>query len=82
MPHIEPNRGYGAGNRFVMVPKRIKIDIKPRNKRNKINPRSRGNIWVAILSDSQFAPLLWSSNKVVHQVIKMETENQGNLIGL
>ena len=57
MPHIEPNRGYGAGNRFVMAPKRIKIDIKPLNKRNKINPRSRGNIWVAILSDKQFDPL-------------------------
>jgi hypothetical protein len=37
----------------------ISIDIKPGNKRNIINPRSRGNIWIAILSDteSSFDPL-------------------------
>lgn len=33
------------------------IDIKPGNKRNAINPRSRGGIWVAVLSDSEFDPL-------------------------
>jgi hypothetical protein len=33
------------------------IDIKPGNKRNKINPRSRGRIWVAILSGTEFYPL-------------------------
>ncbi len=34
------------------------IDIKPRNKKNKIRPRSRSGIWVAILSDTRpFDPL-------------------------
>lgn len=36
----------------------VLIDIKPHNKRNVINPRSRGRIWVAILSDARpFDPL-------------------------
>ena len=39
----------------------IAIDIKPGNKRNVINPRAKGGIWVAILSDtnadSPFDPL-------------------------
>ena len=39
----------------------IAIDIKPGNKRNVINPRANGGIWVAILSDtnadSSFDPL-------------------------
>ena len=32
----------------------IDIDIKPGNKRNVINPRARGGIWVAALSSSEF----------------------------
>jgi len=36
---------------------KVAIDIKPGNKRNKINPSSRGAIWVAILSDIDFDPL-------------------------
>ena len=41
------------------TPMPVDIDIKPGNKRNKINPRSRGKIWVAILSDTDapFDPL-------------------------
>ena len=35
----------------------VSIDIKPGNKKNKINPRSRGKIWVAIVSDSEFDAL-------------------------
>ena len=35
----------------------VAIDIRPGNKRNVINPGSRGGIWVAILSDSDFDPL-------------------------
>jgi len=39
----------------------INIDIKPGNKRNVINPRAKGGIWVAILSntdpESPFDPL-------------------------
>lgn len=39
----------------------VNMDIKPGNKHNKLNPRSRGTIWVAILSDigpeSPFDPL-------------------------
>ena len=31
----------------------INIDIKPGNKRNVINPRAKGGIWVAILSDTE-----------------------------
>lgn len=34
----------------------VPIDIKPGNKRNVINPRSRGGIWVAVLSDDEFDP--------------------------
>ena len=36
---------------------RVAIDIKPGNKRNVINPRAKGGVWVAILSDSEFDPL-------------------------
>ena len=35
----------------------VSIDIKPGNEGNIINPRSRGGIWVAVLSDSEFDPL-------------------------
>ena len=35
----------------------IYIDIKPYNSKNTINPRSRGGIWVALLSDREFDPL-------------------------
>ena len=36
----------------------VAIDIKPGNKRDVINPRQKGSIWVAILSDieSPFDP--------------------------
>jgi hypothetical protein len=34
----------------------VTIDIKPGNSSNIINPRSRGGIWVAVLSDSEFDP--------------------------
>ncbi len=30
----------------------VEINVKPRNKRNVINPRKRGGVWVAILSDA------------------------------
>jgi len=36
----------------VPVPATVDIDIKPGNKRNVINPRSKGGIWVAVLSDT------------------------------
>ena len=32
--------------------KPVLIDVKPGNKRNVINPREKGSIWVAILSDT------------------------------
>jgi hypothetical protein len=61
--HLDPNRGYGVGNRYVMAPLSISIDIKPFGrpaKENKVNLRSRGSISVALLSDtapdSQFDP--------------------------
>lgn len=34
------------------TPVTVDIDIKPGNKRNVINPRAQGGIWVAILSDT------------------------------
>ncbi len=55
--HHDPNRGYGVGNRYVLASLGVTIDIKPRNKHNKIRPQSRGYIWVAVLSDSEFDPL-------------------------
>ena len=39
------------------VPLSVVIDIKPGNTSNIINPASRGGIWVAVLSDSEFDPL-------------------------
>jgi len=36
----------------VLVPATVDIDIKPGDKRNIINPRARGGIWVAVLSDT------------------------------
>ncbi len=39
------------------VPVNVSIDIKPGNRSNIINPGSRGGIWVAVLSDSEFDPL-------------------------
>jgi hypothetical protein len=30
----------------------VDIDIKPRNKHNVVNPRSKGGMWVALLSDA------------------------------
>ena len=35
----------------------VVIDIKPYDEHNTINPGSRGNIWVAILSNNEFDPL-------------------------
>ena len=35
----------------------VAIDIRPGNKRNKINRRSKGSIWVAVLSSSEFDPM-------------------------
>jgi len=49
--HLDANRGYGVGNRVVVMTSVI-IDIKPGNERNVINPRSKGGVWVAILSDT------------------------------
>jgi len=33
----------------VLVPATVDIDIKPGDKRNIINPRARGGIWVAFI---------------------------------
>jgi len=55
--HLDANRGYGVGNRYVLAAQDIGIDIKPRSKRNKVNPLSRGHVWVALLSDGEFDPL-------------------------
>ena len=38
--------------RVALAPVPIDIDIKPGNKQNVINPRAKGGIWVAILSDT------------------------------
>lgn len=35
----------------------VDIDIKPGNKRNGVKSRSRGGVWVAVLSGSEFDPL-------------------------
>ena len=37
--------------------KEILIDFKPGNRRNVVNPRSKGRFWVAVLSDSEFDAL-------------------------
>ncbi len=47
--------------RWDPEPRKVAIDIKPGDTANRFNPRSRGNIWVAILSEtdpaSPFDPL-------------------------
>jgi hypothetical protein len=50
----------GYGSAYAFESRRafeIDIDIKPGNERNVINARSRGRLWVAILSDSEFDAL-------------------------
>ena len=58
----DDDNGFFSGSAYVVaLVTNVHIDIKPHHKRNKINPRSRGRIWVAILSDtgpeSPFDPL-------------------------
>ncbi len=38
---------------FAQSGVQVAIDIKPGNKRNVLNPRSRGGVWVAVLSDAE-----------------------------
>ena len=47
---------YGPANVTDVA---VSIDIKPGNQRNNINPRSKGGIWIAVLSDLEtgFDPL-------------------------
>jgi hypothetical protein len=49
--HLDPNRGYGVGNRVVVV---VAVDIKPGSDRNPVNLRSKGNIPVVILTSDKF----------------------------
>ncbi|MGI9289234.1 MAG: hypothetical protein ACR2P1_27950 [Pseudomonadales bacterium] len=53
--------GYGNISDMVLVSEFptivVSIDIKPGRRMNKINPKSRGGIWVAVLSGSEFDPL-------------------------
>jgi hypothetical protein len=44
-------RNEGSAYVFSLVAD-VDIDIKPGNNQNKINPRSNGKIWVAVLSDT------------------------------
>jgi hypothetical protein len=41
----------------LIAPMEVAIDIKPGNRRNVMNPRSRGRFWLAILSDAEFDAL-------------------------
>jgi len=54
------NGGLGAAYLFILVPREgieVAIDVKPNSHNNVINPRSRGRIWVAVLSGSAFDAL-------------------------
>lgn len=42
---------------LTTAPTQVTIDVKPGNKKNNINPRSKGKIWVAVLSGSEFDAL-------------------------
>ena len=42
----------------------VDIDIKPGSKQNVINPRSRGSIWVAVLSDTDSDSFLDPSSRI------------------
>ena len=44
--------GWAVRSGDVDVPTPVTIDIKPGNKRNVMNPRAKGGIWVAVLSDT------------------------------
>ena len=53
----DPNiAGTNVGSWLVKIdrPEVIGIEIKPGNKRNVINSRAKGGIWVAVLSDTDF----------------------------
>lgn len=49
--------GRNASVYVFALKRKVDIDIKPYNRQNTINPRSRGGIWVVILSDAEFDPL-------------------------
>jgi hypothetical protein len=55
---LQPAKAGGLSDAYLarVSPKEllliVDIDIKPGNKRNVINPRAKGGIWVAILSDT------------------------------
>jgi len=52
---VDSLQGFFTGSAYVFklpLLLEVDIDIKPGNKRNFINPRSRGGFWVAILSDT------------------------------
>lgn len=61
--HLDPNRGYGVGNRFVAalptepIGSVLPIDVKPYAVGNVINLKSKGNVWVAILGSGEFDAL-------------------------
>lgn len=44
--------GYLTSSNFTVIPIPRAIDIKPGSRKNKVNPKSRGGIWVAVLSDT------------------------------
>ena len=52
------DNGLDSGSAYVFaLATDVHIDIKPGNRRNVINPRSSGGVWVVILSDREFDPL-------------------------
>jgi outer membrane protein assembly factor BamB len=52
----DDTNGVGVGQahlfEFTPVANTVAIDIKPGDRKNKVNPKSRGGIWVALLSDT------------------------------
>lgn len=50
-------RGIIAGVAAYQPVVEVPIDVKPFDDRNRINPRAKGTLWVAILSDTAFDPL-------------------------
>ena len=49
--------GITIAPEILNVPVSVTIDIKPGNKKNRINPRSMGKVWIAVLSDTEFDAL-------------------------
>lgn len=51
--HLDPNRGYGAGNRYILAVPNVSIDIRPNTVRNEISLKTN-KLLVVVLTEGDF----------------------------